>query len=65
MTHAGTMLSPLAASGAESVVATELELLTVFIIAAVVGIAVAKLGRFPYTIALLLAGVGCRCWASG
>jgi CPA1 family monovalent cation:H+ antiporter len=33
------------------------ELLPVFIIAAVVGIFVAKVGRFPYTIALLLAGL--------
>ncbi|MBX0294917.1 cation:proton antiporter [Haloarcula nitratireducens] len=33
-----------------------LELLPVFIIAAGVGIFVAKVGRFPYTIALLLAG---------
>ncbi|WP_135304285.1 cation:proton antiporter [Haloarcula amylovorans] len=33
-----------------------LELLPVFIIAAGVGIFVAKIGRFPYTIALLLAG---------
>jgi CPA1 family monovalent cation:H+ antiporter len=56
-------LAPLAGAptptpnGAESVAATELDLLTVFIIAAVVGIVVAKLGRFPYTIALLLAGL--------
>ncbi|MFC7046487.1 Na+/H+ antiporter [Halobacteriaceae archaeon GCM10025711] len=33
-----------------------LNLLTVFIIGAAVGIFVAKVGRFPYTIALLLAG---------
>jgi CPA1 family monovalent cation:H+ antiporter len=39
-------------------VATELlELLTIFIIAAGVGVFVAKVGRFPYTIALLLAGL--------
>jgi len=37
---------------------TLLELLVVFILAAGVGIAVAKVGRFPYTIALLLAGLG-------
>jgi len=34
------------------------DLLAVFIIAAAVGIIVAKVGRFPYTIALLLAGFG-------
>ncbi len=34
-----------------------IDLLAVFIIAAGVGIFVAKIGRFPYTIALLLAGV--------
>jgi len=34
-----------------------LNLLAVFILAGVVGIAVAKIGRFPYTIALLLAGL--------
>jgi len=34
-----------------------LTLLAVFILAAAVGIGVAKLGRFPYTIALLLAGL--------
>jgi len=34
------------------------DLLSVFIIAAGVGIVVAKIGRLPYTIALLLAGVG-------
>ena len=34
-----------------------LNLVAVFIVAAVVGIAVAKVGRFPYTIALLLAGL--------
>ncbi|HKJ59486.1 MAG TPA: sodium:proton antiporter, partial [Halobacteriales archaeon] len=37
---------------------TLIELLVVFILAAGVGIAVAKVGRFPYTIALLLAGLG-------
>ncbi|MFB6171475.1 MAG: cation:proton antiporter [Haloarculaceae archaeon] len=43
------------ASGIESVL---LDVLPVFIIAAAVGIFVAKVGRFPYTIALLLAGFG-------
>ncbi|PSP85060.1 sodium:proton antiporter [Halobacteriales archaeon QS_1_68_17] len=38
-------------------VALLVDLLAVFIIAAVVGILVAKVGRFPYTVALLLAGV--------
>lgn len=33
-----------------------IDLLLVFLIAAAVGIAVAKVGRFPYTIALLIAG---------
>ncbi|WP_255149097.1 cation:proton antiporter [Halorarius halobius] len=42
-----------AASGTEQVL---VEVLPVFIIAAAVGIFVAKVGRFPYTIALLLAG---------
>jgi CPA1 family monovalent cation:H+ antiporter len=37
---------------------TLIQLLPVFIIAAAVGIFVAKVGRFPYTIALLLAGFG-------
>ena len=44
----------LAVAGVEE---TLIELLVVFILAAAVGIAVAKVGRFPYTIALLLAGV--------
>ncbi|RBI64096.1 Na+/H+ antiporter [halophilic archaeon] len=35
-----------------------INLLEVFIIAAAVGVFVAKIGRFPYTIALLLAGLG-------
>ena len=34
------------------------DILSVFIIAAAVGVVVAKVGDFPYTIALLLAGVG-------
>ena len=43
---------------AEVGVAVELiDLLSVFGVAAIVGIAVAKVGRFPYTIALLLAGL--------
>jgi CPA1 family monovalent cation:H+ antiporter len=56
-------LAPLSAAatptphGAEGVAATEIDLLTVFIIASVVGIVVAKVGNFPYTIALLLAGI--------
>jgi CPA1 family monovalent cation:H+ antiporter len=41
-------------SGIESLL---IELLPIFIIAAGVGIFVAKVGRFPYTIALLLAGL--------
>ncbi|WP_049997904.1 cation:proton antiporter [Halococcus sediminicola] len=43
---------------AQTVAATEINLLVVFMIAAGVGIFVAKVGRFPYTIALLLAGFG-------
>ena len=43
---------------AQTVAATEIDLLVVFAIAAGVGIFVAKVGRFPYTIALLLAGFG-------
>ncbi len=35
-----------------------LNLLSVFVIAAGVGVVVAKVGRFPYTVALLLAGFG-------
>jgi len=42
---------------AVGIAALELDLLAVFIIAAGVGIFVAKAGRFPYTIALLLAGL--------
>lgn len=43
---------------AETGIAAELiDLLAVFIIAAGVGVFVAKVGRFPYTIALLLAGL--------
>jgi CPA1 family monovalent cation:H+ antiporter len=43
---------------AETGIAAELiDLLSVFIIAAGVGVFVAKIGRFPYTIALLLAGL--------
>ncbi|MDY6771172.1 MAG: cation:proton antiporter [Candidatus Nanohaloarchaea archaeon] len=41
-----------------AIAAVELEILTIFLIAAGVGIVVAKIGRFPYTIALLLAGIG-------
>ncbi|EMA48790.1 na+ antiporter [Halococcus morrhuae DSM 1307] len=43
---------------AQTVAATEVNLLVVFMIAAGVGVFVAKIGRFPYTIALLLAGFG-------
>lgn len=47
-------------------VATELlDLLIVFIIAAGVGIFVAKIGRFPYTIALLLAGLAASVFDLG
>ena len=49
-------------------IAAELiELLAVFIVAAGVGVFVAKVGRFPYTIALLLAGLGISVlgWALG
>ncbi len=43
---------------AETGIAAELiDLLSVFVIAAGVGVFVAKIGRFPYTIALLLAGL--------
>ncbi|MFB6132844.1 MAG: cation:proton antiporter, partial [Halanaeroarchaeum sp.] len=41
---------------ATSVTAELLTLLTVFVIAGGVGVIVAKVGRFPYTIALLIAG---------
>lgn len=44
-------------SMAASITAGLLDLLAVFILAACVGIAVAKVGRFPYTIALLIAGL--------
>jgi CPA1 family monovalent cation:H+ antiporter len=42
---------------AAEIAALELDLLAVFIVAAGVGVLVAKVGRFPYTIALLLAGL--------
>jgi CPA1 family monovalent cation:H+ antiporter len=45
-------------SGGPVIEETLIQLLPVFIIAAGVGIFVAKVGRFPYTIALLLAGFG-------
>ncbi|MFB6301861.1 MAG: Na+/H+ antiporter [Haloferacaceae archaeon] len=48
---------PLAAAATGPIERLLLELLPVFIIAAGVGVFVAKVGRFPYTIALLLAGV--------
>ena len=41
---------------AQTVAATEVDLLVVFVLAAGVGVFVAKVGRFPYTIALLIAG---------
>ena len=41
---------------AQTVAATEIDLLVVFLLAAGVGVFVAKVGRFPYTIALLIAG---------
>jgi CPA1 family monovalent cation:H+ antiporter len=43
---------------AQTVAALEIDLLVVFMLAAGVGVFVAKIGRFPYTIALLLAGFG-------
>jgi CPA1 family monovalent cation:H+ antiporter len=43
---------------AQTVAALEIDLLVVFMLAAGVGVFVAKVGRFPYTIALLLAGFG-------
>jgi CPA1 family monovalent cation:H+ antiporter len=45
-------------SGGAIIEETLIQLLPVFIIAAGVGIFVAKVGRFPYTIALLLTGLG-------
>ncbi|MDY7081608.1 MAG: cation:proton antiporter, partial [Halobacteria archaeon] len=39
-------------------VTVEIGVLTVFIIGGIVGVFVAKFGKFPYTIALLLAGIG-------
>lgn len=50
----GLALAPMAAQS--SLIDTLSGLLPIFIIAAFVGIFVAKIGRFPYTIALLLAG---------
>ncbi|WP_160135300.1 cation:proton antiporter [Halococcus salsus] len=41
---------------AQTVAATEVDLLVVFMLAAGVGVFVAKVGRFPYTIALLIGG---------
>ena len=48
---------PLAAESPAGIEAVLVDLLPVFILAAAVGILVAKVGRFPYTIALLLAGL--------
>lgn len=47
-----------AAEGGTAVVDQLIVLLSVFLIAGGVGTLVAKVGRFPYTIALLLAGLG-------
>ena len=52
----GTFL-PLAAEGASAIAPVLVDLLPIFVVAAAVGIFVAKVGRFPYTIALLLAGL--------
>lgn len=50
-------MAPLVAEG-PSPIAEDLEsLIAVFVVAAMVGTLVAKVGRFPYTIALLLAGI--------
>jgi len=46
------------AAGQVGIAAELIELLAVFIVAAGVGVFVAKVGRFPYTITLLLAGLG-------
>jgi CPA1 family monovalent cation:H+ antiporter len=55
----------LAAEGGSPVIEeTLIHLLPVFIIAAGVGIFVAKVGRFPYTIALLLTGLGLSALAA-
>jgi CPA1 family monovalent cation:H+ antiporter len=51
----GTLL-PLAAEGA-GIAPVLVDLLPIFVVAAAVGIFVAKIGKFPYTIALLLAGL--------
>ena len=51
------VLLPLAADSGAGIEAVLVDLLPVFIVAAAVGIFVAKVGRFPYTIALLLAGL--------
>ncbi|EJN59245.1 cation:proton antiporter [Halogranum rubrum] len=47
----------IAAEGGTAVVDQLIVLLSVFLIASAVGTLVAKIGRFPYTIALLLAGL--------
>jgi CPA1 family monovalent cation:H+ antiporter len=56
-TPAFATLLPLAAESGTGIEAVLVDLLPVFIVAAAVGIFVAKVGRFPYTIALLLAGL--------
>jgi len=50
-------LFPLAAEGTSGIAAALVDVLPVFVVAAAVGVFVAKVGRFPYTIALLLAGL--------
>ncbi len=52
----GTLL-PLAAEATSGIAPVLVDLLPIFVVAAGVGIFVAKVGRFPYTIALLLAGL--------
>jgi CPA1 family monovalent cation:H+ antiporter len=52
----GTFL-PLAAEGSVGIAPVLVDLLPIFVVAAAVGIFVAKVGKFPYTIALLLAGL--------
>lgn len=50
-------LAPLAAEGSSAIIENLESLIAVFVVAAAVGTLVAKVGRFPYTIALLLAGI--------
>ena len=54
----GTLLPlPLAAEQTGGIAPVLVDLLPIFVLAAAVGIFVAKVGNFPYTIALLLAGL--------